>query len=490
MKGSSILQPNIMSESEAHNTSDNVPLFVDLDGTLIKSDLLVESAFALIKQSPVALFSIPVWLMQGKAKLKRELAQRTTIDVTGLPQQESFVAYLREQARLRPVYLATASDLLHAQPIADHLGFFAGVLASNGSHNLKGRNKLQEILKVSNGGPFDYAGDAAADLPIWAKARRAILVNPAPGVRRAAGKIASVEQVFNDCPVAWRTWVRALRLHQWAKNSLLAVPLLTAHLFTPAAVATTLIACVAFGLVASATYLLNDLLDLASDRHHPRKRQRPFAAGNLTLPAGVLALIVLLAGGLALATTLSSQFLAVLLVYLGLTLAYSLCFKTYMLLDVLLLAALYTVRIIAGAFAIQVPLSSWLLAFSMFLFLSLALVKRSAELLSLKQLARDAASGRDYQVTDYGMLSAMGIAAGYVAVLVLALFVDSTAGHGHYRYPQLLWLLCPAMLYWISRVWMKTARGEMHDDPIVFSLRDRASWIVFVSMIVTMLVAI
>ncbi|TAK91066.1 MAG: UbiA family prenyltransferase [Burkholderiaceae bacterium] len=479
-----------MSEPQGHSASDNVPLFVDLDGTLIKSDLLVESTFALIKQSPTAFLSMPGWLIQGKARLKRELAQRTTIDVTGLPLQESFVAYLREQARVRPVYLATASDIIHAQRVADHLGFFAGVLASNGANNLKGNNKLQEILKVSNGGPFDYAADAVADLPIWAKARRAILVNPAVGVRRAASKIASVEHVFNDRPVTWRTWMRALRVHQWAKNSLLAVPLLTAHLFTPAAVATTLIAFAAFGLVASATYLLNDLLDLAADRHHPRKRLRPFAAGNLTLPAGVLALIVFLAGGLALAAALSSQFLLVLLVYLGLTLAYSLCFKTYMLLDVLLLAALYTVRIIAGASAIQVPLSSWLLAFSMFLFLSLALVKRSAELLSLKQVARDAATGRDYQVTDYGMLSAMGIAAGYVAVLVLALFVDSTAGQGHYMHPRLLWLLCPAMLYWISRVWMKTARGEMHDDPIVFSLRDRASWLVFVSMILTMLIAI
>lgn len=470
---------------------DPVPLFVDLDGTLIKTDLLVESALRLLKRSPLSLLAILFWLIRGgKAGLKAEIAQRIKLDAALLPLQNDFLDFLRKEAgNGRAVYLATASDSAMAEPISRRLGFFTALLASTPSNNLKGKRKLEAILSITGGDPFDYAGNAHADMPVWAAARRALVVNPDPGVAAIARARFNVQHVFDDRPPALRTWVRAVRLYQWLKNLLLFVPLLTAHAFTGTALVTMALGFTAFGCVASATYLLNDLLDLDSDRRHPRKSKRPFASGDLSPILGVLAMLVLLAMGLTLAATLSMPFFLSALAYLILTLSYSLYFKAYVLLDVLLLAGLYTVRIIAGALAIGVSISFWLLAFSIFAFLNLALVKRCSELKAMESQARTATSGRDYRLADLGILSSMGIAAGYISVLVLALYVDNPDVRNTYSNPLLLWLLCPFMMYWVSRLWIKTSRGEMNDDPLLYSLRDRASWIIFVAMGFTMLLA-
>lgn len=476
----------------SHASYDPVPLFVDLDGTLIKTDLLVESAFVLLKKQPWLLLLMFYWLLSGKARLKAEIAKRAVLDFDVLPLQQEFVAFLENEAHNgRALYLATASDRSLAEPVAKRLGIFKQVLASDGQHNLKGKQKLEAILHCCQDAPFDYAGNANVDLEIWAKARRALIVNPSPGVVATAKKRRYVvQQVFDDRPKKLKTWVRAFRMHQWAKNVLLGVPILTAHAFNFPAIAEMLAAFTAFGLVASATYLLNDLLDLVADRHHPRKCKRPFAAGDIDLVSGVLAMFTLFGIGFTLASQLSESFLATLLAYLVITISYSFYFKRVVLIDVLLLASLYTIRIVAGAYAIEVPVSSWLLGFSMFLFLSLALVKRCTELLAMQRLARDSMKGRDYQVTDYTMLSAMGVAAGYISVLVLALFISDPVTTSKYTYPVLLWLLCPLMAYWVSRLWLKTARGEMHDDPLIYSLKDQASWIVFINMLMVTLVSI
>ena len=473
-------------------TYDPVPLFVDLDGTLIKTDLLIESAFFLLKKQPWLLFVMFYWLAFGKAHLKEEIAKRSVLDFSVLPLQKEFLEFLNNEARQgRTLYLATASDRRLAEPLAKRLGIFKQVLASDGHHNLKGARKLDAILACCNGSTFDYAGNERVDLAIWAKARRAIVVNPDIGVIAATKKRRYVvQQIFDDRPSTAKTWIRALRIHQWAKNVLLGVPILTAHAFNFSAIAEVAAAFTAFGLVASATYLLNDLLDLVADRHHPRKCERPFAAGNIGLISGILGMIVVFCAGFGLAVQLPDHFLFTLLAYLGLTICYSFYFKRIVLIDVLLLASLYTIRIVAGAYAIDVPLSSWLLGFSMFIFLSLALVKRCTELMAMQRLSREAMKGRGYQVSDYQMLSAMGVAAGYISILVLALFISSPEGVGKYTYPILLWLLCPLMAYWVSRLWLKTSRGEMHDDPLVFSLKDQASWIVFINMMMVTLVAI
>ena len=471
---------------------DAVPLFVDLDGTLIKTDLLLESAFWLLKKQPWLLFTMLYWLAFGKARLKEEIAIRTVLDFNVLPLQKEFVAFLYNEARNgRTLYLATASDRRLAEPVAKRLGIFKQVLASDGHLNLKGTHKLEAILTCCKDAPFDYVGNERADLAIWAKARRAIVVNPGSGVVAAAKRRRYViQQVFDDRPPTVKTWLRALRVHQWAKNGLLAVPVLTAQAFTFAAVADVAAAFAAFSLVASATYLLNDLLSLDTDRHHPRKNKRPFAAGDISLAAGVLGMIVTFGAGFALAAQLSEQFLLTLLAYLALTLSYSFYFKRLALVDVLLLASLYTLRIIAGAIVIAAPLSSWLLGCSLFIFLSLALAKRCNELMAIQRLARDSLKGRDYHVADYAMLSTMGVVAGYGSIGVLALFIGSPESIGLYTYPGLLWLLCPLMAYWLSRLWLKTSRGEMHGDPLVFSLKDQASWIVFILMLMVALVAI
>ena len=487
-----ILQEQSFLTDKNNVPPDFVPLFVDLDGTLIKTDLLIESAFFLLKKQPWMLLAMLYWLVFGKARLKEEIAIRSALDFSVLPLQKEFVEFLCNEVKNgRTLYLATASDRLLAEPVAKRLGIFKQVLASDGHHNLKGKHKLEAILACCKGSEFDYAGNERVDLAIWAKARRAIVVNPDSGVIAAVKKQRYVmQQVFDDRPPTVKTWIRALRIHQWAKNVLLGVPIITAHAFTFSAIAEIAAAFIAFGLVASATYLLNDLLDLVSDRHHPRKCKRPFAAGNIGLASGIVGMIITFAAGFALAVQLSEHFLFTLLAYLGLTISYSFYFKKIVLVDVLLLASLYTIRIVAGAYAIEVPLSSWLLGFSMFLFLSLALVKRCTELMAMQRLSRDTMKGRDYQVSDYPMLSAMGVAAGYISILVLALFISSPESIGKYTYPVLLWLLCPLMAYWVSRLWLKTSRGEMHDDPLIFSLKDQASWIVFINMMMVTLVSI
>ena len=461
-----------------------IPLFVDLDGTLIKTDLLMESTLQLVKQAPLMVFLLPVWLLRGKGYLKARIAERVNMEADTFPLQHEFVTYLKAQHTAgREMHLATASDIKLAQSMADRLGIFTSVLASDGQRNLRSEAKLQAIRQLTNGGPFDYAGNAKADFPIWSEARQAIVVNPEAGVESGARKRTEVIHLFDDRPPIWRVWVKQTRLYQWMKNLLIGVPLLTAHAFNVDSMLAVAQAFIAFGLVASATYLLNDLLDLDSDRRHPRKCRRPFAAGNLGIAEGCAGMLLMLIGGLAIAAHISSMFLLSLLSYLVITLSYSLYFKSYVLIDVLLLASLYTVRIIAGAIAIQVEVSSWLLAFSMFTFLSLALVKRSSELVAMEKLARSGAKGRDYQLGDNQIISSMGSAAGYLAVLVLALYVDNAAIQHQYHHPRRLWLLCPLMLYWISRLWIKTTRGEMDDDPLVFSLKDKGSWCVFGGMI-------
>ena len=327
---------------------------------------------------------------------------------------------------------------------------------------------------------FDYAGNGKVDVAVWGHARQAILVNPARGVRERAVQVTVVAAEFDDREGAWpRSWLKALRLHQWLKNVLVFVPLLAAHRVNEVPLLLqAVLAYLAFGLCASSVYLLNDLLDLPLDRQHPRKRLRPFAAGTLPVLTGAwlvptLLVLAFLLAGIALPPLFSS----VLLGYYALTLAYSLYFKQAVMLDAIVLATLYTLRIIAGAAATGIVPTFWLLAFSMFIFLSLALVKRHAELLALREMGHSMAWGRGYQVDDLQLLQTLGGASGYLSVLVLALYINSGTSQALYRHPEVIWLLCPLLLYWISRVWLKTHRDEMHDDPVIFALQDRVSQI-------------
>lgn len=455
-----------------------VPLCVDLDGTLIRSDLLVESALALLASRPLALFAMLIWLLRGKAYLKKQIALRVTLDPSALPYNEALIVWLEQQRSHRRVILCTASDLMLAAPVAAHAGVFDEVIASDGDVNLSGSNKASALVERFGEKSFDYVGNAPVDLAVWKHARAALVVEHGHVLSRAAAKVTTVEKRFDVPRGGLRAWAKALRVHQWIKNVLVFLPLLASHrVLDIDAVAPSLLAFLCFGLCASSVYITNDLLDLPADRQHHRKRNRPFAAGTLPLVAGPVLAVLLLTAGFGLALLVSHQFVAVLLGYYVLTTAYSFRLKRIMMLDVIVLATLYTTRILAGTAAMHTKPSFWLLAFSMFFFLSLAMVKRYTELLTLQGTGKVKASGRGYDIDDIPLIQSMGSSSGYLAVLVLALYVDSTASMSLYRHSHYLWMLCPLLLYWISRTWAIAHRGVMHDDPVVFAVVDRTSQI-------------
>jgi 4-hydroxybenzoate polyprenyltransferase len=453
------------------------PLCVDLDGSVIRTDLLLECFLVLLKRNPVYVFLAALWLVRGRAVLKAEIARRVQVDPTVLPYNTELLSWLRnEHARGRRLWLCTGANEKLARAIARHLGIFAGVIASDATRNLTGRLKAECLVRSFGLREFDYCGNEWRDLAIWSCSGGAIVVSHGSALGARVGNRVPLLQTFSAGGDRLRAALRALRPHQWAKNVLLFVPLLAAHRAMDAvAVGDAVLGFVAFCLAASSVYVLNDMLDLQADRAHARKSRRPFAAGDLPLATGFVLVPALLLTAALVAGLLSAKFLLVLMGYYILTTAYSLVLKGMIFIDAIALAGLYTLRIIAGAAAVDVPLSFWLLLFSVFLFLSLAIVKRYAELDALRRRGQLHAAGRDYDVNDLPMLESVGISAGYLSVLVLALYINTPATLPLYRHPQALWPLCVLLLYWITRIWMKTHRGKMHDDPVVFAMRDRVS---------------
>lgn len=466
------------------------PLVVDLDGTLTATDTLVESAIRLVKQTPLNLLRLPLWLLQGRAALKDAIAERVTLAVDTLPWRDELLAWLREQKSAgRRLVLATAAHRSIADAVAAHLGLFDEVIATEAGRNLKGTAKLAAI-RERFGDDFVYAGDARADLPIWRAARAAVLVDVAPAIAATVRAAVPVEREFAGASAGPKVWLKALRVHQWLKNLLLFVPLLTAFAFTdPAKVAWMFVAFFSFSFAASATYVVNDLWDLDNDRVHPRKRARPFASATLPIPLGIAVAGAMLLVALVAAAFVSKGFLVMLLAYLVLTSAYSWVLKEYVLIDVIMLSLLYTLRILAGSVAVGISTSSWLLAFSVFVFLSLALVKRCAELVTLQEAGTAASRGRDYRVSDLVVLWPLGVGAALSAVVVFGLFISAPETQARYATPQLLWLVAIGLTYWLSRLWVKTSRGEMHDDPVVYAIKDRGSRVTVFAMLLVMLAA-
>ncbi len=455
------------------------PLCVDLDGTLIKTDLLWESLLVLLKQNPLLAILLPWWLLKGKAHLKHEIARRVTLDASTLPYDQELVEFLSNERRAgRELMLATASHTSYAQAVAAHLGLFdERVYGSDRSVNLKGARKVALLVERYGARRFAYAGNSTADFPVWAEASEAIVVNASAAVVSRARTLTTVSRVFST-PVTWVKQVaKALRVHQWAKNVLVFVPVLASHQLTNGRLLLQAgLAFFSFSLCASSVYIVNDCLDLESDRRHPRKRNRPFASGSLSIPFGLALAAACLLGGILLAFALPRLFWLVLAGYLVLTTAYSLYLKQFVLLDVIILAQLYTVRVYGGGAATGVPPSHWLLTFSLFLFLSLALVKRFTELRLMSQAEGEGLPGRGYWVTDVEHVSSIGTASGLLAVLVLALYISSKEVLLLYTHADVLWLVCPVMLYWISRVWMLAYRNRMDDDPVVFAVKDPKSY--------------
>ncbi len=457
------------------------PLCVNLECTLIKSDIDYELFFAAVARSFHVLFLAPIWLLKGKANFKQQVAMRASLIPELLPYHQQLLHYLQEQKKSgRKLILVTEANNTYAQKIADYLDLFDEVLASD-EHSILCDDKRVELIQSKHGvREFDYAGSAQTDKKIWRYARKVILVNPHPAVRTAASQKFDIEQIFDDRLPASRVLLSAIRPHQWLKNILLFVPLLAAHrIDNPQLVTQAFLSFIVFSLCTTSVYLLNDLFDLQSDRAHQRKRDRPLAAGQLSIKLATIVILVSLLTAITIAYFLPSSFLLVLASYYILTLLYSLWAKRVVLLDVLILAILYTIRIVAGGAAVEIPPSFWLLAFSMFLFLSLAIIKRYTELTTLNNTNKNSTAGRDYNVMDIDLLVSIGTSSGLIAVLVLALYINSNTVIKMYSHPEVIWFLCPVILYWIGRAWLLTKRGEMHDDPVIFAIKDPASWWVF-----------
>lgn len=466
--------------------ADPVPLVIDLDGTLIRCDLLHETTVSLALSQPAALLSMPGWLAAGKARFKQEVAARVEIDAASLPYDAALRAWIRtERDSGRTIVLCTASDQKLAEQVAVECDLFDFVMASDGTTNLSARHKADALVARFGAKGFDYAGNSQADLPVWAVARRAIVVGAPRSVRAAAGRVAPVEREFAPQSASLRSWPKALRVHQWVKNLLVFLPLLGDHQFLNLpALMSAVLAFLAFSLCASSVYLVNDMADLASDRRHPRKHRRPFASGALSIPQGLLASALLIAAAFAIAFWgVNLAFTGWLALYLVATVCYSVWLKRKILVDSLVLAGLYTLRLLAGGAAADTPTGFWLLAFSLFLFFSLALVKRYSELFEIFRRGLTKTPGRDYVIEDLPLVEMLGIASGFCAVLVLALYINGDTVARLYPHQQMVWLTVPVLLYWVSRLWLKAHRGQLEDDPVVFAITDgvsRATILVFV----------
>lgn len=455
--------------------TENVPLVVDLDGTLVRSDLLVETGFAHLAADPRRLFALVGLLRRGKAALKAGIAVETAVDATLLPYDDrvlELIAAARGEGR--KIFVASAGDARPVAAVAAHIGA-DGWFASDGRVNLSGDAKARRLVEAFGEKNFDYVGNDRRDLAVWAVARRGWAVEPSSAVRRELASRGADVAILEPVGGGAREWIRLARVHQWVKNALVFVPMVTSHHVTAASVFASILAFLAFSFAASAVYVLNDLVDVEADRRHPTKRFRPLAVGRVPILAAPL--VAGASGALAfvLAFAASPRLALVLLGYVGLAVAYTFVLKRKMLVDIVTLAGLYALRVLGGAAAIAVPVSEWLFAFSLFFFTSLALVKRYVELAARADADLPDPSDRDYLKSDLVVVAALAAAAGFNAVTVFALYVSSEAVRPLYPHPQVLWLICPILMYWIGRALMMASRRQMDDDPILFALRDRNS---------------
>lgn len=465
------------TDSTAPTTTIRLPLVVDLDGTLMRGDLLHETANRFIMSRPLAALRLLPWTARGPAHLKTQLASHVPIDVASLPYDDDVLRWVRSEAATgRELALVSASHKSLVNAVASHLGIFQTTLGTTADANLRSEKKAAALVERYGRHGFEYIGNHRHDVPVWREAAKAHVVSRSNRLAGTAASHAEVGERFSSEHGLLGSLVQSMRPHQWLKNVLVLVPVATAQLLLePRAVAAALTAFVAFCLIASSVYVLNDLADLDNDRHHPKKRNRPFAAGHASLLHGwVLWPALLLIGfGLSIAT-LPWLFTAVLAGYFALTVAYTFVLKRRRVVDVVTLAALYTIRVIAGIAAIAVAPSMWLLTFSMFMFLSLALVKRVSELTRAREDGGEA-KGRGYVHQDLELLSSYGVSSSIAAAVIFALYLDDDTTRQLYATPELLWGALPILLTWLMRVWLIAHRGQMNEDPILFAARDRWS---------------
>lgn len=455
------------------------PLCVDLDGTLIKSDSLVEAAWVYLRSHPFAFWYLLLWLFEGRSQLKNKLFSAVKLNVASLPYNEEILSYLKEEKiQGRRLILVTASSILLAQDVANYLQIFDEVYGSEEAINLKGKRKAERLNQLYGRKGYDYIGNSYHDLPVWEDAKENLVVSNS---KRLVRRVRSITDDFKVFRSTTHGFVKALalqiRVHQWAKNMLIFLPMILSHRYHEWSIwLASIVAFVAFSLSSSAVYVVNDMLDLEADRHHPHNRRRPFAAGELSLILGIVLVPFLLTLSLTLALIVSMPFFWVLISYLLITTLYSTWLKQLVLADIIILALLYSWRVLAGSMATGIELSEWFLTFAIFFFCSLALLKRSSELILLKSRSETSNPRRGYLTDDLPLLVSFGVGSGYLSVLVLALYLNDPLVVAQKQFPLILWLMCPLLLYWISRMWLKAYRGQMPTDPLVFALRDNVSY--------------
>ena len=449
------------------------PLVVDLDGTLIQTDLLLESLFSYLGAYPFRMLSLASALSHGKAPFKAEIARYAAIEPAQLPYDERVLSLIRQaRGNGRQVFLASASNERFVRDVAGHLGLFTGWFASTDGENLSSSTRTKRLVEVFGEKGFDYVGNDRADLPVWSSANRCLAVGPSSSVRSALKAIDANAFVLERGSGGFRRWIELLRVHQWTKNGLVFAPIFAAHRFDLDSIVEATIAAFAFSLAASSGYILNDLVDLDADRRHWRKKRRPLAAGAVSARQAIVLALALLGGAFAIGLFVSPMFVAVMLAYLALSAAYTLYLKRKMMVDIVALASLYILRVIAGAVAIGVRPSEWILAFSMFIFTAMALIKRYVELAARLDAALPDPTNRNYRTSDLNVLGALAAASGFNAVTVFALYVYSETVHRLYRHPDVLWLICPILLYWVGRALIMADRRLMGEDPVEFALKD------------------
>lgn len=460
----------------------------DLDDTLLRTDLLFESVLKLIRTKPWLIIKLPGWFLKGKAHAKAAIAQHVKLDPALLPYRDDVLRLVkaRRQAGAKTVLLSASNQEL-VSSISNYCQCFDDAGGSSDSINLKGKQKLAWI-ESRYPGPFEYIGDSSADIPIWKKSAHAVLINPSSSTTSKLKSLGTSCEVLDDRPNLVRLITKQLRVNQWVKNILIAVPLISAHKITDLdLLAKTILAMISFSMIASMVYVMNDMLDVENDRKHPTKKERPFASGKLPIKTGFFLAPILGVASFAVASLLGWKFSGVIAIYFIVNIIYSIRLKEEVMLDVVTLASFYTMRLMAGSAATDIIISQWLLSFSTFFFLGLAMVKRYTELLRIVSRNHNALHGRGYTGEDKIPVLVMGITCSMLSILILALFFASPDVQVLYREPYRLWMLAPILLFWTGRIWLLTQRGQVDDDPVVFAMKDKVSLaaLVYIGLVIS-----
>lgn len=480
---------NLEKQNIDNILNQQIPLCVDLDGTFLLTDSLLESILGAIKLKPIVLLLIPFWLLKGRANLKSQITKFFIPNVETLPINDEVLKFITEQKlKNRKIILTTATNIKVAENIVNNYAVFDEFFASSNENNLRASNKANFLIEKFGEKQFDYIGNSFDDLKVWQFSNNAILVNPSKNLVKKVQRINQNIVSISLNKTTFYDYIQQIRIHQWLKNILIFLPFLLAHKINLQNLINSTLAFIAFSFIASFVYIINDLFDLESDRRHPTKKYRPLACGKISISkAFFISLILFIAGSVISIKFLNIYFISTLAIYLFITTIYTFYVKRIVILDIITLSLLYTIRLIAGGVSTYIEVSEWLLGFSLFFFLSLATMKRYTELLIINEQNKTKTSGRGYSIKDISLIRTIGLSTGYLSVLIFSLYLNSFKVISLYKNPKILWLITLSLLYWISRLWLISHRGEMNDDPIIFIAKDKISYFIGIIIIILMI---